>query len=683
MNNQYQGYQEMVIKVNSGLERMEKICMQLGLQNRAAALKTTKERMAGHKFSVGILGEFKKGKSTVINSLLEKEIVPADVLPTSATMNRITYDMNPHAEILMRDGSVKKILVEQLVDYVTKLDEDKEAMAANVEEAVVYYPCKFCQNGVDIIDTPGLNDDERMNRITEEIIPKLDAVIMVLASGSPFSMSESEFVRNKIMASDLGKIIFLVNKMDQIRRESDKEKLLVEIKSKIQETVLEKMKEIYGQDSREYHDVAMKLGTIQVYPFSALDALEGKMEGDKELVEKSGTREFEAALTKMLTEDRGALELYAPLKQIQEAVTEAANTAIARKNALAMNEQEFQKEQKQALEKMNEVRSLTKQKIKIMRAKTAEFEAEAKGMLNDFYAQLPAKVDEAIDAVALNEASLKTEAGKKAAADKLSEAALQRIQRETDNLTERILSYIKHEMEDEVEDINQFFTQYSTEILSELPGIPKENNTMEYMKQVAVDVATDYIGLFGIGIPLYGVGAIMAGYKEAGVAGALVGGGVGVAVSYISLVALPVVGIPAALISCALGTSVGKGVVKKVFGKAIQEKEAAKIREGIKKNVHEYIRDTVRNSGNLEMWINDTIDGQFGKIIEGFENESEKMLNETNTTIDEIKKNLNMSEVIRRQKEEEFDGVISSASELWKNLNPVLEKVQETLKGAR
>ena len=104
---------------------------------------------------------------------------------------------------------------------MTKLDEEKEAQAAKVEEAVVYYPCKFCQNGVDIVDTPGLNDDERMTRITEEIIPKLDVVIMVLVPDNPFSISEADFVLNKLMTSDLGRLLFLVNKIDTVRPASD------------------------------------------------------------------------------------------------------------------------------------------------------------------------------------------------------------------------------------------------------------------------------------------------------------------------------------------------------------------------------------------------------------------------------------------------------------------------------
>ena len=54
-------------------------------------------------------------------------------------MNRVTYDMTPHVELLMRDGTVMEIGIDELPDYVTKLDERREAQAALVEEAIVYY----------------------------------------------------------------------------------------------------------------------------------------------------------------------------------------------------------------------------------------------------------------------------------------------------------------------------------------------------------------------------------------------------------------------------------------------------------------------------------------------------------------------------------------------------------------
>ena len=71
------------------------------LEETGKKLEESRKKLESRNFSVGILGEFKRGKSTVINSLLEN----TRSIPTSATMNRVTYDMEPHVELEMRDGS--------------------------------------------------------------------------------------------------------------------------------------------------------------------------------------------------------------------------------------------------------------------------------------------------------------------------------------------------------------------------------------------------------------------------------------------------------------------------------------------------------------------------------------------------------------------------------------------------
>ena len=65
-----------------------------------------------------------------VNSLLEQEIMPADILPCSATMNRVTFGLNPRVELRMRDGSSQQIPAEALSDYVTKLTKEKERILA-------------------------------------------------------------------------------------------------------------------------------------------------------------------------------------------------------------------------------------------------------------------------------------------------------------------------------------------------------------------------------------------------------------------------------------------------------------------------------------------------------------------------------------------------------------------------
>ena len=119
------------------------------------------ERIKTKKYNVAVVGEFRRGKSSLINALLGLPVLPADATPTTATVNRITYGAEPSVTIHYKDGSQKNLdSLEELPNYVTKLSAEREAVAKTVREAVVEYPIVICQNHVDIIDTPGLSDDE-------------------------------------------------------------------------------------------------------------------------------------------------------------------------------------------------------------------------------------------------------------------------------------------------------------------------------------------------------------------------------------------------------------------------------------------------------------------------------------------------------------------------------------------
>lgn len=257
---------------------------------------TAEEGLADRRFTVGVVGEFKRGMSTVINALLEQELLPADVLPCTAVPVRVTYGVESRAELRMRDGSVHRIGVEELADYVTKLTSENESRAAGVDEAIVYCPCRICRSGVDIVDTPGLNCDEYTDRLCEKIIPELDAVIMVMVPGSPFSKSEEEFFCGKLMDLGWSRLIFLVNKIDTVRRAN----VRALVKEKIGQSVLEKTANLYGENSQQYKDAQMRLSNIRIFPISALDALDGKQSGDQVLVERSGIKPFEEALFRMI-----------------------------------------------------------------------------------------------------------------------------------------------------------------------------------------------------------------------------------------------------------------------------------------------------------------------------------------------------------------------------------------------
>ena len=676
-NSGYTSYQGMMAKVDTALAGMETVCGSLEMEEARRALAGSREKLENHRFAVGIMGEFKRGKSTVINSLLEQEIMPSDIRPCSATMNRVTYDMQPHAELRMIDGTTRRISVDELTDYVTKLNSDNESRAANVEEAVVYYPCRFCQNGVDIVDTPGLNDDERMNKISEEIIPKLDAVIMVIVPGSPFSMSEAEFVRNKLMSSDLGRLIFLVNKIDTVRKAEDRQTVLDSIKAKIQETVLEKMEDLYGGDSKQYQDAKAKLGSIRVFPFSALDALEGKQSGDQDLIRRSGTVPFEEALTRMLTEERGALELGTPINVLNRTALEVAKTIDARRSAMSLSVEEFDRKRKDALQQIQDLRAEKKAEEKRLKERSRTVQAELASRTAQFYPQLEQSMLAVVDSFNPDPKPFAKPEGQKQGTEALQAQVTAEMNNAVSSFSEKITVELQDIIGEEALSTATFTAAVSDKIDTMRTNLVGQSQLMDKSDLAAtgVDILTDFVGL-------YGIGGIVAGFRTAGVKGAIAGGGVGLAANLAAasiLASLSIVGLPMVVISCAIGTFVSKKFATTMFGADVGKKKLAELKTQMKKNISLAIREMQVNR-NLENWIEEMVVKRFDELITSMEDECEKMLQDSERSMNEIRKDLAQSEAERANALKRLEDAEKRCVALVTELKPICEKVEAVLK---
>ena len=467
--NAYMNYQAMVSKVNTSVENLTNICKKLDLQEHAESLEKVSSRLQNHVFRVGIMGEFKRGKSTVINSLLGQEVVPADIMPCSATLNRIVWDAVPHAQINFkpdesgRTPRPKDVSVEELSGYVTKLTSESEEQASMVEDAVVYYPCKFCQDGVEIIDTPGLNDDERMDKISESVIPMLDAIIMVVVPGSPFGISEANFVRNKIMTSDLSRLIFIVNKIDTVRPK-DRQRCVDGIREKIEKTILEKAASMYGKDSKEYKTAQSKLGGIRIYSISAADALDGKLEGDDELLNGSGMPEFEEALTKLLTEERGMLELAPTVNAVVSKIKEADETIVMRSNAMNMEQEKFEQMQKEAIEKIKKSREEKVQKVREIKGIAASLYQELQPDVVEAYNAIDETVSQYIENYSITARDFADEGTVAAFQESVSEGINQQFAMSIQENTEKLQVKIQERLSEEVSNLEVYSEKLTADI---------------------------------------------------------------------------------------------------------------------------------------------------------------------------------------------------------------------------
>lgn len=200
----FMDHKKMVMTLVTDLKKLQDFSQNLKLDKSVVLIDEILKRIETQVFSIAIVGEFRRGKSTFINTLIGKDILPSDILPTSATLNRVTYGVKPAVKILFKDGHEEEIPIDKLSDYVTKLTPESEKTAGTIQESIVYYPVPYCQNNIDIIDTPGLNDEQGMTDITVSVLPQVDTAILVIASHAPLSEVERDFVENKLLTNDLG-----------------------------------------------------------------------------------------------------------------------------------------------------------------------------------------------------------------------------------------------------------------------------------------------------------------------------------------------------------------------------------------------------------------------------------------------------------------------------------------------
>ncbi len=664
-SNGYINYQKMLSQMSEGMAGLSEVCGALTLDDHMRALNNNRERMQNRIFSVGIMGEFRRGKSTVINALLGKDIVPSDIVPTSATLNYIRWDAASRAEIHFKDGQTQQVPVDDLAKYVTKITAEYERTAESVDNAVVYYPCPFCQNGVEIVDTPGLNDDEHMTRISEEVIPKLDAIIMVLVPDSPFSISEADFVRSKVMSSDLGRIIFVLNKIDQVS-ERNRPRLIASIKEKITKTVLEKQDSMYGVDSVEYEDAKQKLAGIRLYPLSAYDALEGKLQGDADMVAKSGILEFEAVLEKMLTEERGMLELVSPVNSVLSIAAEAKATIGMRRDALELQFSEFEVIQKESMEKLQAQRELKRKEVNALKGRATNLYSELLPEVTAAYDNIEAEVLAFVDKVAITQDDVKNERIAEQTGKNISAAIDICMKRCLAESTEKLTVAIQNRIGDEMVDLQEFVHAFS----AEMDGIQNSispNMTKKKADWVAIgaDVASTYM-LGG-----FGMGGVIAGWKANGLPGALVGGGVGALASLSAMTALVMLGMPIALPLFVVGGIAsmfgGKAAVNLAFKKKLQQKKISELRSALSQNVQTAISD-MRKSHALEGWMKDTSASAYAALADMLDREVEAQLHGLESTLTQTKLDL-------QKNRQERDKLLADMAVLEKKLDTVRETI--------
>ena len=289
-------------------------------------LNSVNEYINNQKFSIGITGVMNAGKSTMLNALMGKEILGSAVVPETANLTIVKHNTTDNAKVYywntkewekieesakslesMKDFVLEtnKVFGENLKNYIrptSRFDEvdindlssytsaEHSGKKCNLVKYVeLGSNLKFLSDGIEIVDTPGLDDPViQREEITKEYISKCDMMIHLMNVSQSATLKDVEFIIDAVLYQNISKLLVVITRADTVSKKN-LEEVIEYTKSSIQ-------KQLKAQNKDSQLDHILK--TIKFIPIS----------GRMALLHRTG-REKEALEAGFTLEDTGILEI--------------------------------------------------------------------------------------------------------------------------------------------------------------------------------------------------------------------------------------------------------------------------------------------------------------------------------------------------------------------------------------
>ncbi len=193
--------------------RAEELALVAAGRPEARRAERLRERLTARRFVISVAGEFKRGKSTLINALVAEEVLPTGVLPLTAIATELRFG-EPGATVEHLDGRRVTIDPSDVADFVT--EARNPANERGVERVAVGGRWPLLAAGVVLVDTPGIGSvHEHNTEVAREALLDADGAVLVLAADAPISEQERDLLR--LLAERRAPTFFVLNKVDHLR----------------------------------------------------------------------------------------------------------------------------------------------------------------------------------------------------------------------------------------------------------------------------------------------------------------------------------------------------------------------------------------------------------------------------------------------------------------------------------
>ena len=242
----------------SAAEELEKAALEAGCLGTARALEDLRRLMAEQPFTLVVVGEGKRGKSSLINALLGRALSPVrESVPETAAVARFRWgrEFRGQAHFLSEEecrnlGLFQKIGAQDetfsvRVQAMLEARPPQEDKAFDSEQSLhgflsadgqdslftarvdVELPSEALRHGLVLVDTPGLNaTDPVQNYLAFEECLAADCLLFVMDARRPESASEQELMRQLAESGRAASIIGVVTGTDRLNEAESREAAL-------------------------------------------------------------------------------------------------------------------------------------------------------------------------------------------------------------------------------------------------------------------------------------------------------------------------------------------------------------------------------------------------------------------------------------------------------------------------
>lgn len=183
----------------------------------AGTFTAAREMMENPSFDVVVCGEVKKGKSSLLNAIVGKNILPVNVEIATSQVFRIMNGSSESYYLVFTDGTKKAISRKELSKYGSQIDAELHGEPIFQNHTLAYIevnmPIRFLPQGVNLVDTPGLGAMYKSHEwITQNYVQKASAVVFVMDPERPLVEKEKEFILKVLDITP--HILFVMTKID-------------------------------------------------------------------------------------------------------------------------------------------------------------------------------------------------------------------------------------------------------------------------------------------------------------------------------------------------------------------------------------------------------------------------------------------------------------------------------------